>query len=71
VNSKVAEEIYYSWVNANVTFVFFRSIFYVFILVATFVVCERNIINRGIPKIGILGLNMLGRKFKYGVRVYL
>jgi hypothetical protein len=67
----VAKEIYYSWVNANVTIVFFRSIFYIFILVATFIVHKRNIINRGILEIGILRLNILRRKFKYSIRAYL
>jgi hypothetical protein len=71
VNSKVAKEIYYSWVNANITFVFFRSIFYIFISAATFIVYKRDIINRGILKIGILRLNILRRKFKYSVRACL
>ena len=71
MNSKVAEEIYYSWVNANIIFVFFRSIFYIFIPVAIFIARKYNIINRGILKIGILRLNILRYKFVYSVRAYL
>ena len=57
--------------NTNVTFVFFRSIFYVFISVIMFIARKRNIINRGILKIGILGLNILRYKFEYSVRACL
>ena len=53
--------------NADVIFIFFRRIFYLFISVAMFVVREHNIINREIPETGILGRNFLGCKFKYNI----
>jgi hypothetical protein len=55
--------------NADVMFIFFKRIFYFFILVAMFVVYEHNIINGVILEIGILKCNFLGCKFEYSIRV--
>ena len=71
MNIRVAEEIYHSRLNIDDIFVFLGVSLIFFILVAIFMVYKRNIINRGILEIGILGLNILRHKFKYSVKACL